>query len=194
MRPSANVLTFFASALDYPDGDVAKKCEGLIGELEGDRPDAAEAVREFEREAKRLSAEGLEEVYAGTFDLNPAACPYVGYHLFGESYKRGAFMAKLNAEYRSRGFEIGNELPDHLPLMLRFLATAGEGGIASRLLEEAIVPALTKMTRAFIGTDNIYGALVRSALLALQPPGYAPPGDMATELPVLESADNTAEE
>jgi len=153
-----------------------------------DASDALDALDEFRAAVEPLRLERLQEIYAATFDVNPACCLYPGYHLFGESYKRGAFMAKLNGEYRERGFEPGNDLPDHLPTLLRFLATLDDSELRSWLVIQAIVPGLQTITAAFEGTENPYGSLVRAALLALRPVGYVAPEEAgARSLPILRT-------
>jgi nitrate reductase delta subunit len=191
---NAELLDRLADVLEYPGAGTVGRCAELTGDLEAERPGAAQAMAEFVTAAGSLSPTGLEETYAATFDLNPAGCLHVGYHLFGESYKRGAFMAKLNSEYRAIGFDPGNELPDHLPVVLRYLAALDDAESRQWLLEEAVLPALSKIAKAFDGTANIYGALLRSALLALQPPGYVPPKDKSRALPVLGPVEHTSRE
>ena len=191
---SGQLLARLADGLEYPGVDLGERCAELSGLLEPERPAAAQAMESFRKAIEPLPLDRLEEIYAATFDLNPASCLYVGYHLFGESYKRGALMAKLNAEYRDRGFEPGNELPDHLPVMLRFLAAFVEPEERSWLLEEAVLPALFKIASAFDDTDNVYAALVRSVRLALEPPGYVPPKEDSRTLPVIGTVDPSSRE
>jgi nitrate reductase delta subunit len=187
------LLTQLAGVLEYPGDDFRERCTALKTLLEEVRPEAARELGEFTAATASLPSAGLEEAYSATFDLNTVCCLYVGYQLFGESYKRGALMAKLNAEYRELGHDPGNELPDHLSVVLRYLAALDDPDSQFWLLEEAVLPALWKMKKAFDGTDNMYGALLRSVMLALQPPDYVPPRD-ARELPVLEPVDHSFRE
>ncbi len=124
---------------------------------------------EFHSFVEQASPARLEELYTGTFDLQAACYPYVGYHLFGDSYKRGMFMAQLNAGYRERGFSAGSELPDHVAVVLRFLATAPGDEFSQALLHEGLIPALDTMARAFDDqSDNPYAGVIRALLLVLQ--------------------------
>jgi nitrate reductase delta subunit len=99
-----------------------------------------------------------------------AVCyPYVGYHLFGESYKRGAFLARLNEGYRAHGFSAKKEQPDHVPVILRFLALGEKGDFSEALLREGLIPALDKMADTFGDNGgNPYGEVIRALLLLLQ--------------------------
>lgn len=182
----AGWYTLLADALDYPSRGLAERCAQLELELASVRPEAAKAFEPFREAVRSRPLPELEELYAATFDVNPACCLYVGYHVFGESYKRGSFMAGLNAWFRERGFEPGHELPDHLPVLLRFLARGHDPERASLILERAVLPALDVVCRRFGGTSNVYGAVLRAARLALEPEGYTPPHDAVGSLPVLE--------
>lgn len=189
----ARWYTLLADALDYPRPGLAERCAQLDLELARVRPEAAEAFRPFLEAVRSRPFAELEELYAATFDVNPACCLYVGYHLFGESYKRGSFMAELTRWFRERGFDPGNELPDHLPVLLRFLAQPDDPERVSMLLEGAILPALAVISHRFDDTSNVYGTLVRAALLALEPTGYVPPHDASRALPVLGPESHTPE-
>lgn len=180
----AELLERLAPLLEYPGEDFHARCDALGADLPGSTAKAA--ADEFRAAAAALPLERLQEIYAATFDLNPACCLYAGYHLFGDSYKRGALMAKLNAEYRSRAYDSGNELPDHLAVLFRFLAALDDPDLRSELLEELVLPALDRIVRAFEGTSNVYARLARAALLGLSPGGYAPPRELSRSLPVLE--------
>jgi len=179
-------LSLLAEVLEYPGDELTASCRSLIGELGEGRGEAQQAIEEFLASIESLSTSRLQEVYAGTFDVNPACCLYAAYHLHGDSYKRGAFMAGLNREYRERGFEPGNDLPDHLPVMFRFLSQLDDPELASGLLVHAILPALAHIVRAFEVTDNVYAKLAQAVLHALKPDDYVTPESVARELPVLD--------
>lgn len=103
--------------------------------------------------------------------MQPVCYPYVGFQLFGESYKRGAFMARLNEGYRSYGYQVGRELPDHISVILRFLALGDEvrlGEFGQVLLCEGLVPAVSKMAGAFTKSSAVC-----SADLSVAPNPYA---------------------
>lgn len=159
------VLEAFADLLGYPASDptpVARRCRALV-----DGRPSARLVDGFLARAARARPHEMEEVYSATFDLDPACAPYVGHHLAGESPKRGAFMARLAQAYRDDGFEGGarwGELPDHVSVVLRYLAAAPEGPSRTAVLEDALVPALAKMLEALPGDDDGY----RPVLAALR--------------------------
>jgi nitrate reductase assembly molybdenum cofactor insertion protein NarJ len=96
----------------------------------------------------------VQEIYTQTFDLQGFCNPYVGQYLFGESYKRSWFMARLNQGYREHGFSSGIELPDHLAVILRFLALGIEDEFCMVLKTEGAIPAVEKMLKLFDDNDE----------------------------------------
>lgn len=142
-----DVFELFAELLDYPRaglGPIAERCAALLAKP---IPEAATLLRDFSAFATSTSQSQLEEIYTGLFELDASHHPYVGYHLFGESYKRSAFLLGLKARYRDHGIECGTELPDHLPAVLRFLAMNEDLAETQELVSEALQPALARMSR-----------------------------------------------
>jgi nitrate reductase molybdenum cofactor assembly chaperone NarJ/NarW len=143
----AQVLGLFADILDYPAPGLAGKaaeCAALIGAAQ---PEAVALLESFRRFAEENSLGKLEEIYSGFFDLNSICHPYVGYQLFGENYKRSAFLLGLKKAYRSEGFEASaSEIPDRLSVVLRFVAHSKGGEEVDELLNRGLLPALARMT------------------------------------------------
>jgi nitrate reductase delta subunit len=160
----SQVFGAFAELLTYPAGDLApaaRRCRALLAA----RP--AAALGAFVARAEQARPHELEEAYSSTFDLDPACAPYVGHHLAGETPKRGIFMARLAEAYQEDGFDGGapsGELPDHVSVVLRYLAAVPSGPRRQALLEDALVPALDKMLEALPGPDSVY----RPVLAALR--------------------------
>lgn len=141
------ILGLFADILEYPRPNLietVRECEALLAP---ENPEAAALLGEFRTLVQRTPLGQLEEIYTSAFDLDAACYPYVGYHLFGESYKRSVFLLELKERYRAQGFTVENELPDHLAVLLRFLALSENADLAGEIVHEAIVPALERMTR-----------------------------------------------
>ena len=155
---------FFADLLSYPTASIPGQAEGWFAQLQDAHPEAAAAGESFLRGLKQCALERLKELYTTTFDMQPVCFPYVGYHLFGESYKRGAFMARLNEAYRASGYSPGQELPDHISVILRFLgmdSTNRQGEFCHTLLYEGLVPASEKMLKVFgEASENPYFGLI----------------------------------
>lgn len=113
----------------------------------------------------------MKELYTTTFDMQPVCYPYLGYQLFGESYKRGAFMAQLNEAYHTIGYSAVQELPDHVAIVLRYLgldATNRQHDFCQALINEGLIPAMEKMLKVFgEGSENPYFGLLSALHLFL---------------------------
>ncbi len=166
------IYFLLAEILEYPTDSIYECFDECISLLRGWDGEAAKLLKEFESTLARVSLPKVQEIYTCTFDLQPACYPYVGYHLFGEDYRRGLFMAGLKREYEARGFSVGRELPDHLAVMLRFLAGPCGDYENSELILECLIPALEKMLAGgFKEGDNPYRGILRALLLMLQEQG-----------------------
>ncbi len=160
-----NALGAFADLLTYPSSDpvpAARRCAELVA-----KRDARKHLARFVARAELAAPHEMEELYSSTFDLDPACAPYVGHHLCGDSPRRGVFMARLADVYREDGFQDGRpggELPDHLAVVVRYLAEVPAGPKREALRTDALVPALDRMLAAPLDPDNVY----RSLLAALR--------------------------
>ncbi len=140
-------MQLFADLLDYPYASVVGTA-GQCAELVADRsPEAASLLQQFESFAKHTSLSRLQEIYTGVFELDATCHPYVGYHLFGESYKRSAFLLGLQERYRAYQLQHGVELPDHLAVVLRYLAVNQDRAETEEMISEALHPTLRKLLK-----------------------------------------------
>jgi nitrate reductase delta subunit len=140
------VLQLFATILEYPRDGLLGAVDTCAALVEPENREAAAMLHGFRRFAAATPLGRLEEIYTATFDLNPDCCPYIGYHLFGESYKRSVFMLELKARYSAQHFDIADELPDHLAPLLLFLSRCRDPDLHSEIIREGLLPALDRMT------------------------------------------------
>lgn len=167
----------FAAVLSYPAAGLDARVRALANDLSAGSPAAAACL---ERVATFLATSRLgvvQEVFTSTFDLQPSCCPYVGYQLFGESYKRAAFLVKLQSEYRQRGFVPGVELADHVAVILEFLSRLEDEGLARDLMAECLAPAVAKMHASLGAAGNPYGDVLQALLHVA---GYQKDGEALT--------------
>ncbi|HRQ21809.1 MAG TPA: nitrate reductase molybdenum cofactor assembly chaperone [Anaerolineales bacterium] len=170
---TSSLFDLFAALLEYPSPETVGQAQDCFEQLKPTHVEAAEALEKFVRRLDQLSLEKMRELYTITFDMQPVCYPYVGYHLFGESYKRGAFMAQLNEAYHAFDYSAGQELPDYLAVILRFLgldATHRSGEFCQTLLSHGVQPALEKMLKVFNeDSENPYEGLLSALRLFLVP-------------------------
>lgn len=150
---NAELYASLARMLDYPQEKKSLLAAlGLVqGYLAGERPECAlDSYGEF---ITTSTLAELQEEYVATFDFNPSVAPYLGHHLFGDNQKKGEYLIALKGEYGRHGYRpLGNELPDHLPLMLWFLAhlaSQGDAGARASFIDRFVLPGVEKLADSF---------------------------------------------
>jgi nitrate reductase molybdenum cofactor assembly chaperone NarJ/NarW len=149
-----------ADLLEYPGEDSRARLESTKGLLPIHKSDLVVQFILFRRSLRTLSIAELQELYTRTFDLNPVCTLDIGYHLFGENYKRGELLARLRET--EADYELGqaNQLPDYLPVLLRLLGKLADPEIRHSLIVELLTPAVGKMVQTFGDSDNPYRYLI----------------------------------
>lgn len=161
-------LALLADLVAYPETELAGKARDCAALLERISGEAAEGMARFGAFAATKSRGRMEEIYSAFFDLNPVCHPYIGYHLFGETYKRSEFLLGLKERYKRQGFEHDpRELPDRLSVMLTFLAQSDDRGLNGELVRDALLPALAKINKRE-SNDNADGGEETTSDLELE--------------------------
>jgi len=168
MDDRRRLFHLFAQVLEYPGSSLLASAGECARRLEKSCPEAAEYMRAFAAFAEGTGLDRMEEIYTRTFDITPTANLYVGYHLFGESFKRGAFLVKLQEAYEAHGFAFGPELADHLSVILRFVSVVDDPLFVDPLVEEGVLPLLEKVEEAFKESSGGYALVISSLGLFLR--------------------------
>lgn len=134
----------FGELFSYPDATYRARIETVATMAHCGSPQAAEALNRLLEETRDLGAVELEELYTRTFDLNPVAALEVGWHLYGEAYERGRFLAETRELLETHGVTENGELPDHLSHILPLLARL-EPSRAATIARTRVIPAVEKM-------------------------------------------------
>lgn len=144
--------------LDYPQEKRALQDDyAIVREGVGDLADdcSLPAFRDFIA-ASELTT--LQEEYVATFDFNPATSLYLGHHLFGDNQKKSGYMIGLKQEFSRYGYcPVGNELPDHLSVVLGFLAFLSEGEKSDErrsLIAKLVLPGVERLNAAFASKQD----------------------------------------
>ena len=156
-----------AEVIDYPDPDLFQGVDECIALSAPIHEEVSGLLKEFRTSLGKIPLGAMEELYMRTFALEAACYPYVGYQLFGDGNHRGMFLAGLKEHYQIYDFSSANELPDHLGVMLRFLARDDDKEEREELLSLCILPALRKMVQRFSDEGNPYRNLLKAILLLL---------------------------
>ncbi len=170
------VYELFAVALDYPSARISSLPNKLAASLdEQDRaglpPDsiasAKDLVERFRCACESAGPQRLEEIYTATFDMTPDCSLYVGYHLFGDDWRRSSYLVQLQQLYRAGNFQVGNDLPDHLPTILRFIGLPGALDEAEEIIGECLIPAVSKILSRIKSASNPYQWIFEALLIYL---------------------------
>ena len=119
---------------------------------------------------RKQPLEELQDLFTRTFDLAPVAPPYLGFHVHGESYRRGTLMANLRDLYRRHGIEEAGELPDHVGVVLRLLAATPGDEEVNALIVSDLKPGLDKLLSATEAEEkkNPYRAVLLAAARVME--------------------------
>ena len=138
-----------SALLCYPSAELQEAAPEIAGLLEEENllsPDARKALMPLLRDFAVADLYDLQERYVLLFDRSRTLSLNLFEHIHGESRERGSAMVDLLETYRAAGFELySSELPDHLPILLEFLATRPKAE-AQEILEDAgsIIAALAE--------------------------------------------------
>lgn len=165
-KEAAYLPANFAEILEYPGDDWTDQLDKLSKALPAERAPFRH-LDTFCLTTQSMSLIELQELYAQSFDLNPNCALEIGYHLFGEDYKRGEFLANLREA--ENAFELGQErqLPDYLPVLLRLLVHLDDDELRGSLAGYCLIPGLRKIVAAF-KEQNPFVELIKAVLAALE--------------------------
>jgi nitrate reductase assembly molybdenum cofactor insertion protein NarJ len=145
-----------ACLFEYPESDYPARVQGLCDLLESRCPSAAAELNAFakalpshERSFSAHELYEMQEIFTRSFDVQSITTLSVGYIVFGDDYKRGELLVNLSREQREAGVDCGSELPDHLPNVLRLIATWRDREMVAEFVEEILHPALERMVNEF---------------------------------------------
>ena len=74
----------------------------------------------------------------------------------------------MKGRYAECGFTFGNELPDHVTVILRFLAYIGDSEESKDLTEFCLMPALNKMIESLGNNENPYALVLQALVLTIR--------------------------
>jgi nitrate reductase delta subunit len=167
-------LDLLVDCLEYPGPDTAARARRAAADLAPLHPELAGPLWDLAVFLERAPSGEPEERYTALFDMNPVCTLHVGYHLFGDTYPRGEFLAGLGAELRRAGVPVNGDLPDFLPTVLRLLGRLDDPESRRALRQGALLPALGRMGRALEPSKDPWSHLLRALPGALAEEGDAP--------------------
>ena len=163
------VYQWFSALLCYPEAELLAalpELQAALHEWEALQTQS-DSLQTFLDYLQQHSLRDLQERYVATFDRNRNHALYIFEHVYGEDRDRGSAMVDLLEEYRSHGFELGNdELPDYLPALLEYFAQV-PAEHAQKLLGDA-VHVIAHIGGKLQDSGSPYAALLQG-VVALSP-------------------------
>ena len=92
--------------------------------------------------------------------MNPSHCLDIGWHLFGEDYKRGEYLVTMRNLMRTFNVEDTNELPDHIFHVLQVINKMGNDE-NELFLNEFLNPALNTIYKN-MDEENKYFPVIKT--------------------------------
>jgi nitrate reductase assembly molybdenum cofactor insertion protein NarJ len=160
--------SILAGLFDYPDqktDDLIRLTNDL---LHVNNPAATTTFLQFQQTILGMDLHSREEYFINTFEVEALISMDLGYILFGEDYKRGNFLAMMQQEQISANNDLGSELADHLPNVMRLLPLMSEQEVAEELAYSIILPAIREILKKFENTDNVYQYAFETVLKVME--------------------------
>ena len=154
MPNTREIFEHLASILSYPEGRIA----GRVARLCELAPRYGQMLQPFVDYLESAGTKEVEELFTSTFDLNPSCCLEVGWHLYGEDYRRGIFLVDMRRTLAEERLPESIELPDHLSHCLRLFPRL-EPDEARAFAEKYLLPAVGKILDA-MEEDNPYTCVI----------------------------------
>ena len=168
------VYQWFSVLLCYPEAELLAalpELQAALHEWEALQTQS-DSLQTFLDYLQQHSLRDLQERYVATFDRNRNHALYIFEHVYGEDRDRGSAMVDLLEEYRSHGFELGNdELPDYLPALLEYFAQV-PAEHAQKLLGDA-VHVIAHIGNKLAASGSPYAVLLQG-IVALSPVSAQP--------------------
>ena len=167
-KVKARIFILFAELLEYPSSLITERTAECVRLVAPFSNKAAGSLKEFQQFLAETPQCLVEEIYTSTFDLQAICWPYAGYHLFSDNRQRGAFLVKLKEIYRHYDFTLGNEMPDHLAVIMRFLSSIDNDDEINVIINDCLRPVLDKLLPVLKEKDNCYYKVFRALSLLLE--------------------------
>lgn len=140
----------FADLFRYPSEEYPLHALACMAMLVEHYPEAAMEIKPFTEYITTCSVDAREELYTKTFDVQPLCYLDLGYVIFGEDYKRGAFLLHMQEEQLKIGNDCGSDLSDNISNMLTLFTKTTNETLVNELAVKIMIPGVEKMIAEFV--------------------------------------------
>lgn len=164
-----DIYTGFAALLDYPMGDLTSRIDDTVNIFGGDSqypPEVLTALKDFKAAIAYISLDELQETYSYTFEMSSDYTLDLGHHVL-DGFKRAEKLVNIKTMYRKYNFPFETlgrgELPDHLPLVLRFMGFVEDEEVKRDFRRDFVIKALEKLNKNFTkNQENPYSPAINA--------------------------------
>ena len=175
------IYSIFGHILEPPGPAFPDRVNECIALLTPFRQEAADLMNRFKTFVEQTPLRRIEKIHDDTFGPEGACYPYVGYQLLGDGSHRRLFLDGLKELYQNYGFSAAQETPDHLGVMLQFLADGGDEEELDDMVSLYVIPSLRRMLEGCEDRGTPYEEVLRALLLVLEERMTAQDGKVAPE-------------
>lgn len=154
---------------DYPGEDYQDIVVELINGFSKNYPEASKELEKF-LELLPTKTSDLQELYSKSFEVQAVTSLDVGYTLFGDDYQRGEVLVRLKQEHTKVGNDMGRELADFLPNLLKLLPKIEDLEVRNEMATMLIAPSVEKMMNEYESSslsakDKLYEKQYRTLII-----------------------------
>jgi len=162
--------------LGYPDADFWTRLPLIRQALHGVPAPVAAPLHRFLDHVDATPPTELAIDYVATFDNRKRCCLFLTYYQHGDTRNRGVALLKLKQTYKRGAMRLTDEeLPDHLAVMLEFVASGD-----------------VEFGRALLGEHRVGIELLRFALTDAHSPWRGVLESICATLPALKGEERAA--
>lgn len=139
----------FAEIFRYPTEDFNEHIVRCLDVIAQKYPQLMETFKPFANYMLDKELLDQQELYTKTFDVQPICYLDLGYVIFGEDYKRGAFLLHMQQEQQNFNNDCGHDLSDNISNILTLIPKHNDQNFINDLAVDIMIPGLKKMISEF---------------------------------------------
>lgn len=141
--------SLLAELFKYPEDDFIHHLKDNQHFLDRHYPEAGKELRLFSEYMNNCRPDERKELFTKTFDVQPICYLDLGYVMFGEDYKRGAFLLNMQGEQLKINNDCGTDLPDNICNVLVLMTKSEDEEFLKDLVWNIFIPSVKKMIAEF---------------------------------------------
>ncbi len=141
--------SLLANLFRYPEEDFMLQLNKSQNFLDEFYPEAGKELRTFSEHMTTCQPDNRQELFTKTFDVQPICYLDLGYVMFGEDYKRGAFLLSMKVEQQKIDNDCGTDLPDNICNVMDLMTISKDDEFLKDLVQHIFIPCVKMMIGEF---------------------------------------------